>query len=188
MIDATIGNWTIERKIGEGGMGEVYLARHKHLGTLAALKVLTTALTSEPKFRERFFQEAQTQAQLVHSHIARVIDFIEHDGMFCLVIEYVEGGTAADAIDQCVTVPLSLALRLTKQVLSALDYAHKKGIVHRDIKPSNILLDHESNAKLTDFGVALVLKDRRLTTTGKAIGTPEYMSPEQITTPKDVDN
>jgi TonB family protein len=187
MVNTVIGNWKIERKLGQGGMGEVYLARHSYLGTLAALKILSTSLTGEPKFRERFFQEAQMQAQLIHPHIARVIDFIEQDGLFCQVVEYVSGGTAADAIRARGALPVSLALRWTKQILSALQCAHLKGIVHRDIKPSNILLEQGGDAKLTDFGIAMATGRDRLTTVGKSIGTPEYMSPEQISTPKEVD-
>lgn len=182
-----IGSWIIERKLSEGGMGEVYLARHKHLGTAAALKILSEALTQDSNFRERFFQEAKTQARLQHPHIAQVLDFIEQDGRFCEVMEYLPGGTLADALSERGSLPFRLALIWMKQILLALEHAHSAGIVHRDIKPSNIMLNQKGDAKLMDFGIAMVVGTKRLTITGRVIGTPEYMSPEQITKPKEID-
>jgi serine/threonine-protein kinase len=186
MLNKAIGNWIIEALLSKGGMAEVYLARHKHLKTLAAIKVLAPTLLPEASFRERFFQEAQTQAQLRHPHIAQVLDFCEEDGTFFEVIEYLPGGTLAEILQKG-TPPLPLVITWTKQVLSGLSYAHEHGVIHRDIKPSNIMLDQQRNAKLTDFGIAVLLGERRLTITGRSIGTPEYMSPEQIQTPRAVD-
>ncbi len=189
MQDLEVGNWKVGEQIGEGGMGKVYIAHHKFLSTRAALKVLSPLLTSDISFRERFYQEAQTQAQLQHDNIARVLDYVEKDGRFHLIVEYLAGGTLADLIDQTRS-PLAIeaALVWAKQALSALDYAHQRGVIHRDIKTSNIMLDENRQAKVMDFGIALVMGGRRLTSTGMTMGTPEYMSPEQIIRPKDVDH
>jgi hypothetical protein len=187
MINKTLGNWQIERLLAKGGMGEVYLARHNRLGTLAAVKVLPPLLSSDADLRQRFFQEAQTQAHLRHPHIAQILDFIEEGGSLFQLIEYLHGGTLADVQQRSGNPPLPLVLTWSNQVLAALAYAHDCGVIHRDIKPSNILLDQHGDAKLTDFGIALVLGDKRLTSTGKFLGTPEYMSPEQITMPKAID-
>lgn len=165
----------------------MYLARHNRLETFAAVKVLPPLLSSDADLRQRFFQEAQTQAHLRHPHIAQILDFIEEGGSLFQLIEYLPGGTLADVQQRSGSPPLPLVMTWTKQVLAALGYAHDCGIIHRDIKPSNILLDQQGNAKLTDFGIALVLGDKRLTSTGKFLGTPEYMSPEQITMPKTID-
>ena len=187
MINKTLGNWQIERLLAKGGMGEVYLARHIRLGTLAAVKVLPPLLSSDPDLRQRFFQEAQTQAHLRHPHITQILDFIEEGGILFQLIEYLPGGTLADVQHRSGNPSLPHVITWTKQALGALAFAHDCGIIHRDIKPSNILLDQHGDAKLTDFGIALVLGDKRLTSTGKFLGTPEYMSPEQITMPKTID-
>jgi serine/threonine protein kinase/type II secretory pathway pseudopilin PulG len=184
-----IGNWKTERLLGEGGMGRVYLARHKHLNTVAALKVLHGSLTHDESFRNRFLKEAQTQSQLKHSNIAGVIDYIEQDGQYYLVVEYLGGGTLADLIDKAAgPIDIPRALAWTKQALCALDYAHQLGVIHRDIKPSNIMFDDAGVLKVMDFGIALVMGGRRLTSTGVTMGTPEYMSPEQIVRPNEVDH
>ncbi|MEN3331210.1 MAG: eukaryotic-like serine/threonine-protein kinase, partial [Blastocatellia bacterium] len=145
------GNWTILSLLGEGGMGEVFLARHKYLGTPGAVKGLSLFLTRDEKFRDRFLQEAQMQAQLRHPHIAPVLDYIvEHDQSY-LVIEYLSGGSFADLIERS-NSPLDQGQALTwiRQALAALDYAHQRGVIHRDIKPSNIMLDEHGNAKVVD--------------------------------------
>ena len=189
MIGKEIGTWKIEKKLGEGGMGEVYYARHIHLGTPAAVKALSQELTGHQKFRERFLNEARAQAQLIHPHIAQLLDYIEQDDQFFLVLEYIPGGTLADIIDNAnASIDINRALRWTKQALSALDYAHQRGIIHRDIKPSNIMLDQSGNVKVGDFGIALEVGKDRITTAGQCIGTPGYMSPEQIMSPMQIDH
>src|SRR5262245_57375966 len=151
MRGTVVGNWIIGDKIGEGGMGQVYLAKHNSLGSHVAIKVLFHALANDPKFRERFFQEAQSQSSLKHPHIARVLDYVEQSGQYFLVVEYLEGGTLAEAIDRSKgLVEIQKALQWTMQALSALDYAHQRGIIHRDVKPSNIMLDREGNAHVMD--------------------------------------
>jgi serine/threonine protein kinase/thioredoxin-like negative regulator of GroEL len=189
MQGTVIGNWTIGRMIGEGGMGQVYLASHNRFGTQAAVKVLYHALANDPKFRERFYHEAQSQSSLSHSNIAKVLDYVEQNGQYFLVVEYLEGGTISEAIARAGgPIDIHQALQWTKQALLALDYAHQRRIIHRDLKPSNIMLDRDSHAHVMDFGIALVMGGRRMTSTGVAIGTAEYMSPEQISRPKDLDH
>ena len=184
-----IGSWKIESKLGEGGMGEVFLARHQSLGTVAAVKALFPILIHDPKLIERFSQEARTQAQLHHPNIARVIDFLQNEERWYLVIEYVSRGSLSDRLDVANgLLPIEQALRWGCQSLRALDHAHQKGIIHRDVKPSNLLLDEYDRIKVTDFGIARVVGNVRLTTTGESLGTPQYMSPEQIRRPQSVDH
>ncbi len=186
-MDQQIGNWRIQSKIGEGGMGTVYLARHQTLGTPAALKVLAHTLSRDEKFRERFIREARAQAQLRHAGIAQVMDFIEQREDLFLVIEYLPGGTLAERLERDPKVTPMTALSWTEQALAALDYAHQHGVIHRDIKPSNLMFDEAGHPKVVDFGIALTLDGRRLTTTG-TLGTPHYMSPEQVRHPMGVDH
>ena len=187
MIGTAIGNWVIGQKIGEGGMGQVYLGQHKTLHTKAAIKVLFHALANDSRFRERFLQEASSQSSLQHPNIAQVLDYVEQDGQYYLVMEYLAGGTLSEAIERG-AIPIPQALSWARQALKALDYAHQHRIIHRDVKPSNIMLDRNGQARVLDFGIAMVMGGRRLTSSGVAIGTAEYMSPEQITRPQAVDH
>ncbi|MCG8459937.1 MAG: protein kinase, partial [Holophagales bacterium] len=188
MIGQTIGSYVLESKLGEGGMGEVYLGRHQSLDTLAAVKVMAPAFSHDPRLHERFSREAKTQAQLRHPNIAQVLDHVEHDGRWFLVVEYMPNGTLEDALAQR-HEPLETADALAwgRQALLGLDHAHERGIVHRDIKPANLLINERGEAAVTDFGIALEAGARRLTQTGVSIGTPEYMSPEQIRGAADLD-
>jgi len=188
-----IGNWIVEikkeNKLGQGGMGEVYLAKHSTLGKPVAIKFLPPMLANDQEFNRRFFEEAKTQARLCHPNIAQVMDCIGENGQLFLVIEYLSGGTIADIIDRD-KVPIETAKVLSwiKQVLSALNYAHQNGVIHRDVKSTNIMLDQHRNAKVLDFGIALEMSSNRLTKTGVSVGTPYYMSPEQIKNPKKIDH
>jgi hypothetical protein len=170
-------------------MGEVWLATHRVLGTQIAVKVLAPELTRDPRFRERFISEARVQARLSHPHIAHIQDFLEEGGRFAILMEWIPGGTVADVIDRA-RGPLSIeqTLRWAGQALEALDFAHRHGVVHRDVKPANLMLDGVGDIKVTDFGIAIALGAGRLTTTGKSVGTPQYMSPEQIMRPQSVDH
>ncbi len=170
-------------------MGKVYLAQHPTLGNLVAIKELAPFLAQDAKFRQRFLQEAQAQARLSHPYIVEVKDLIEDESGVFLIMEYMPGGSLEDIIERS-SGPLDpgWVLPRVRQALSALDFAHQKGVIHRDVKPSNILLDPSDNAKVSDFGIAIVLGSRRLTATGTALGSPHYMSPEQITRPKEVDH
>ena len=192
MQNREIGSYVLESLLGQGGMGEVYLARHKSLGTRAAVKVMTPAGAQEEEFRERFNREARTQAKLSHPNIARVLDHVEKDGRWYLIIEFMERGTVKDRMvaQEGQPFPVEKAVGWARQSLEGLGHAHDQGIIHRDIKPANILLNDRDEAALTDFGLAKMLGDvdGKLTSTGMSMGTPEYMSPEQILASAELDH
>ncbi len=179
MIGRSLGSYRILEQIGIGGMATVYKAYDPGTDRSVAIKVLPHHYSQHPKFRERFQREVKAIARLEHPHILPVHAFGEQDGIAYLVMRYLQAGTLKDRIEAG-PVDLTQALRIVDQIGSALDYAHRNGVIHRDVKPSNILLDAEGNAYLTDFGIAKILEATvELTGTGAAIGTPQYMSPEQ---------
>ena len=173
--------YTIERELGQGGMATVYLARDLRHDRDVALKVLRPELAAVLG-AERFLHEIKTTANLQHPHILPLHDSGEADGNVFYVMPYVEGESLRDLLDRENQVPIEDAVRIAREVASALDYAHRHGVVHRDIKPENILL-HEGQALVADFGIALAVSrsegGTRLTETGMSLGTPHYMSPEQ---------
>jgi serine/threonine protein kinase len=185
-----IGQYRIEAPLGRGGMGVVYRGVHEHLGRPVAIKALAPELTQQPEFKERFFSEAKTQARLQHPNIVGVYDLLEDAGDFFIVMELVVG----EALDDILRarngqgMDLGEAAAIFNQILAALDYAHSEGVIHRDIKPSNVMITPGGRIKLTDFGIALLIGDKRLTASQSAIGTPTYMSPEQILRPRSVDH
>lgn len=184
-----IRDYVLEEKIGEGGMGEVWRARHAILDRQVAIKAMARHLETDPEFGHRFLQEAQSQARLCHPRIVGVSDFFAEGGQYFLVMPLLSGKNLADRLHEVqAALPVSDALVIARDVLEALDYAHQQGIIHRDVKPSNILLDRDGHACLTDFGIALSLGRRRVTLTRTSLGTPHYMSPEQIRAPKTVDH
>jgi len=183
------GPWLLDEQLGVGGMGEVWRATHRVLGRRIAVKILAPELTRDPRFRERFVAGAQVQARLSHPHITQIQDFIEEDGRFAILMEWIPGGTVADAIARARgPLPVDQTLKWAGQSLAALDFAHQHGVIHRDVKPSNLMLDAAGEIKVTDFGIAVAMGARRMTTTGKTVGTPQYMSPEQIVRPQSVDH
>ena len=180
--------YAIERPIGSGGMATVYLARDLKHDREVALKVLRADLSAVIG-TERFLSEVRIAAKLDHPHILTLIDSGEADGLLYYVLPYVRGESLRAKLEREKQLGMDEALSITKQVASALDYAHAQGVVHRDIKPENILL-HEGEAVLTDFGIALAVKEaggNRLTETGLSLGTPQYMSPEQATGDRTLD-
>ncbi len=185
-----VGPYRIQSLLGEGGMGIVYLGVHDHLGREVAIKALAPELTRHPEFRERFFAEARVQARLQHTNIVTIYDLIEDEGSFCIVMEHVPGPTLETLLREGGGNEWALerTLNLFRQVLTGLDYAHSKGVIHRDVKPSNVLVAESDLVKLTDFGIALLIGDKRLTASQSTIGTPTYMSPEQILRPRTVDH
>jgi len=174
--------YAIERELGAGGMATVYLARDVRHDRHVALKVLRPELAAVLG-AARFLAEIKITARLDHPHILTLIDSGEADGFLYYVLPYIRGESLRDRLNREKQLGLEEALTITRQVASALDYAHRQGVVHRDIKPENILL-HEGEAMLADFGIALAVKEaggNRLTETGLSLGTPQYMSPEQAT-------
>ena len=174
--------YSIEKEIGSGGMATVYLARDLKHDREVALKVLRSDLSAVIG-TERFLSEVRITARLDHPHILTLIDSGEASGILYYVLPYVRGESLRAKLEREKQLSIDEALSITKQVASALDYAHSHGVVHRDIKPENILL-HEGEAVLADFGIALAVKEaggNRLTETGLSLGTPQYMSPEQAT-------
>jgi len=172
--DVIEGRFRLERILGHGGMSEVWLAHDLELERPVAVKLLSSAGTAP-----RFEREARSAASLSHPNIVGVFDFGEHEGRPYLVLEYVPGGT----LDERLSKPLSDedVAEIARDIAAGLAHAHERGIVHRDLKPSNVLFDGEGRAKIADFGVARVLSDATLTTTGAVVGTAQYMAPEQAT-------
>ena len=167
-----LDNYKIIKKIASGGMGDVYLARHTVLETKVAIKSLHSNLVGDENFRKRFRKEAKTQSNLSHPNIVKLIDFQERKNGLFLIMEYIEGKQLNDYISKVTgPMPEKELIPLFLQILSAIKYAHSKGLVHRDIKPSNILITPEGNAKVIDFGI---------TKTGVQVGVLLYMSPEEV--------
>ncbi len=183
-----IRDYKIVKKIGEGGMGTVYLASDTMLERNVAIKVLNPLLTKDSQFTDRFRHEAKVQASLIHPNIVTLYNYFREGDNYCMVMEYVEGVTLKQLITNTGPLPEQKILWVLNQILEAVGFAHKKGIIHRDIKPSNILLTDDNIVKILDFGIAKILQDKGLTKTGTKMGTIYYMSPEQVKAVKDIDN
>jgi len=180
LIGRRVGPYTIAEKVGEGGMAVVYKGYQESLNRYVAIKVLRGELARDQEFVTRFRREALAVAKLSHPNILHVYDAGVVEGVYYIVMDYVEGGSLKDLIQRGPIDPQQ-AIALTVQLAEALDYAHRHNLIHRDVKPSNILLTSDGRPLLTDFGIAKVLHgDTHLTRTGTAIGTPEYMAPEQL--------
>ncbi len=179
LTEALSDRYRIERELGQGGMATVYLAQDIRHNRRVAVKVLRPELAAVIG-AERFLSEITTTANLQHPHILPLFDSGEADGFLFYVMPYVEGETVRDRISREKQLPVADAVRITVEVASALDYAHRQGVIHRDIKPENILL-HDGSALVADFGIALAVSTAgtRMTETGMSLGTPHYMSPEQ---------
>jgi tRNA A-37 threonylcarbamoyl transferase component Bud32 len=177
--------------LGRGGMGAVYKARQPRLDRFVALKILAPEKQNDAQFAERFEREARALARLNHPNIVTVFDFGEVQGRFYLLMEFVDGLTLRQLLQNGKLAPAE-ALGIVPKICEALQYAHGQGIVHRDIKPENILLDKEGRVKIADFGIAKIAglesKDFSLTGAKDVMGTPHYMAPEQIEKPQTVDH
>jgi len=176
---ATGGRYRIVRRLASGGMAHVYHAEHVVLRRPYVIKVLHSHLSRDEEMRERFRREAESACQLLHPGICSIIDCGEVGDATYLVMPFLPGGSLADLLAKDRTVPAAPAAAVVAQVASALDYAHRRGVVHRDVKPDNVLFDEDGHSVLTDFGIATARFHGRLTGTGRAMGTPHYMSPEQ---------
>lgn len=175
-----LGQYRIVSPLGEGGMAAVYKAYQAGMDRYVALKILPRHFAADPQFVGRFEQEAKVIAKLQHVHILPVHDFGTEDGYTYIVMPYVETGTVAELL-QGKPLPLKQIRKIITQVADALGHAHARGLVHRDVKPSNILIDEDGNSLLTDFGIAKMVEGTaQFTQTGAILGTPAYMSPEQI--------
>lgn len=176
----TQNNFTIVTKISDGPSAVVYKAIQNKLGRPVLLKSLQAHLLQDADSSERFQREARACALLHSDHIVQVYDVVEYEGSPAIVMEFVEGQSLAQVLAEKHSLPEEFALRVAHDVLAALSYAHGRGVVHRDIKPSNILIAENGTIKLTDFGIASVATAASLTMEGNLMGTPAYMSPEQM--------
>ncbi|MFH0962869.1 MAG: serine/threonine-protein kinase [Planctomycetota bacterium] len=186
-----LGAYEILGRIGQGGMGAVYRARHTNLGVEVAVKVLSPRFATDPGFIARFKREAKAAAALSHPNIVRVSDAGEDRGLHYIVMEFVDGTTLAEVLSREGRLPVVRALEIVRQIADALVHAEERKIVHRDITPGNIMLTREGVVKLADLGLAKQVGSELATgatETGATIGTPYYMSPEQVVDSKNVDH
>ncbi|HUP63773.1 MAG TPA: protein kinase [Thermoanaerobaculia bacterium] len=182
-----LGRYEVVRELGKGAMGIVYLAKDPLIGRMVALKTIRLTDSGDEEevreFQQRFLREAQAAGILSHAAIVTVHDIgqDDHKGVSFIAMEYVEGPTLKEVIQQGKQMSYSATATIMSQVADALDYAHTKGITHRDVKPANIILCGDEKVKITDFGIAKIATDAaNLTTTGQFLGTPNYMAPEQV--------
>src|ERR1700753_1360163 len=175
-----IGNCRIVEEIASGGMAVVYRAIQEPLGRTVAIKALKSAAGLEENVVTRFEREAKSLALLQHENIIHVYDFHRERGALFIVMEYVQGIDLYDLLEKCRRLPYDVAAILTMQVARAMDYVHYRGIVHRDIEPANIMIARTGGVKVMDFGIARDTSFGDLTEQGTGIGTPAYMSPEQV--------
>jgi serine/threonine protein kinase len=189
LIGTTLGTCTLQNIIGQGGMGAVYLAQQSRPRRQVAVKVLLPPAPLSPNqrvaFLERFRRETDAVASLEHPNIVPVYEYGERDGLAYLVMPYISGGTLRDFMEAENKLPLAQVMHYLEQLAAALDFAHERGVIHRDIKPANILLTPEGRILLTDFGLVKIIAEgqtpqMRLTGAGAPVGTPDYMSPEQV--------
>lgn len=182
-----IGSYEIISKIGEGGLGVVYKARQLSMGRLVALKVLHAKWAKDEEFRKRFLLEARIVGRLSHQNLIQVYDVGRDRGTLFFSMEYVDGTTVEKSIDKDGPLPLDRSLDIATQVLRAITYIWRHGIVHRDIKPGNIMLTRAGVAKLGDFGFVKSHFDPLLADDGEVLGTPDYISPEQALGREEID-
>jgi eukaryotic-like serine/threonine-protein kinase len=184
----SIGQYDLIDKVAEGGMGTVYKGRHRLTGETVAVKVVPPHIASNPVYFKRFEQEYNVARALDHPNIVRALDFGRDDGVPFLVMEFVEGESLGQRIDREQRLTEAEAIRIAAQIAQGLDKAHALGLIHRDVKPDNILLTAGGLAKLTDMGLVKEIEaDLNLTRTGRGLGTPHFMAPEQFRNAKHAD-
>ena len=177
--DDFAGRYRLLRKLGSGGMADVWLAEDRELGRRVAIKILHERYANDEQFVERFRREATHAAGLSHQNIVSIYDRGSINGSYFIVMEYVEGRTLKELLVQRGTCPVPVAISYARQILAALRFAHRNGIIHRDIKPHNVIVDHEGRIKVADFGIARAGTTSQMTEAGSIIGTAQYLSPEQ---------
>lgn len=178
LIGKYLSNYRLIKQLGQGGFAIVYLGRHRYLGTLAAIKVLDTQLT--PYELGRFLREARLTAQLRHRHIIRVLDFGKEDDIPFLVTEYAPYHTLRNLHPHGCRLTPGTVISYTRQVASALQYMHERGIIHHDVKPENMLIGEEHQVLLSDFGISIVAHKTHAIDKREIIGSLPYMAPEQL--------
>ncbi len=183
-MSGRLGEYQLFALLGEGGMGRVYTARHTRLDRIVALKVLSKARTADPRSLARFEREMKAVGRLSHPNIVQAYDARDINGVPVLVMEYVDGVDLGELVRRAGTLSVADACEVIRQAALGLQYAHEHGLVHRDIKPSNLMLTRLGQVKILDLGLALLAGDQPpagdLTSTGHAVGTADYMAPEQI--------
>src|SRR5512142_1767385 len=172
------GRYKVVRRLGSGGMANVYLAEDQELGRRVAIKILNDRHAHDEQFVERFRREAKNAAGLSHPNIVSIYDRGEFDGAYYIAMEYLEGRTLKELIVRNGPTPVPIAIDYARQILSAIAFAHRNGIVHRDIKPHNIVVGGDGRLKVTDFGIARSGASQ-MTEAGSIVGTAQYLSPEQ---------
>src|ERR1700757_3004737 len=172
------GRYRIIRKLGTGGMANVYLAEDQELGRRVAIKILDERHASDEQFVERFRREAKNAAGLSHGNIVAIYDRGQAEGTYYIAMEYLDGRSLKELLVSRGPAPIPVAIDYARQILAAVRFAHRHGIVHRDIKPHNVLVDAEGRLKVTDFGIARAGASQ-MTEAGSIIGTAQYLSPEQ---------
>ena len=183
-----IGGYEMIRLLGRGGMGEVWLAIDTRADRQVAVKFVKPGLLDDPAIRTRFLNEARTLGRLEQDRIVTLYNVVEDGSVLALVLRFIDGTSLAERIDAQGALPLDFVAASARDILPALGFAHANSIIHRDIKPQNVLVDRLSRSFLTDFGIAVGDFAERGTVTGFAVGTPHYMSPEQIQTPRAIDH
>ena len=189
LIGTVLGTCTLQKLVGQGGMGAVFLAQQSRPKRQVAVKVLLPMRPLSPNqlaaFLERFRRETDAAASMEHPNIMPVHEYGEREGLAYLVMPYVSGGTLRDELERCGPLPLETVASYLEQIAAAIDFAHEHGVIHRDIKPANIMVTPEGRLLLGDFGLVKIVADgqapqARITGVGAPVGTPDYMSPEQV--------
>ena len=187
---STFKNYTIIKSLGKGGMSEVFLAEDNRFKTQVAIKVLNQKFSANSNISQRFIAEARNLFRMSHPNIVRVTDLIEEDGKKAFVMEYIEGRNLRDESERLKNLSQEIIRAWLNQMLSAIAYCHSKGLIHREIKPSNFMITNEGQIKLLDFGISKNSNNNSeytQTGTSQMLGTPMYMSPEQILETRSVD-
>jgi serine/threonine-protein kinase len=187
LVKKQIGGYKLIRRIGEGGMGEVYLAEQLTMHRTVALKILHGKWADDEEFRKRFLLEARAAGKLSHQNLIQVFDVGKYQGLYYFSMEYIDGVTVDDLIRHDGPVDVDKVIDITLQVCQALKYLQQHNIVHRDIKPANIMVTKDGQVKLGDFGFIQSVFDAELMQEGTTIGTPDYISPEQARGERNLD-